>query len=130
MRTAVAMLLAAVLATIAETAAVAQTKIIAGYGGRSCGSWTGTRQAMRSPNREWKNLVDSVAVETWVIGYLCGKNVQRIGPDIFKGVDVEAILAWIDNYCQSYPLTKIADAADRLDEKLSRMHPTGKAGGQ
>jgi hypothetical protein len=41
------------------------------------------------------------------VGYMGGE--ENLDP--LQGLDSRAVAAWIDNYCQSYPMQKIADAA-------------------
>jgi hypothetical protein len=56
----------------------------------------------------------------WLLGFLSGIGyVNRDGDDPLDGVDAEGVWAWIDNYCRSYPIQKIGDAA----AAFYRAHP-------
>ena len=45
---------------------------------------------------------------------------SALGRDFLKGIDSEAVFAWIDVYCQKHPLELIGDAAVRLLEERSQ----------
>ena len=51
--------------------------------------------------------------EQWVTGFLSGIGfVGEDGADPLKGLDGNAVHAWIDNYCHAHPLEqKLSDAA-------------------
>jgi hypothetical protein len=95
--------LAAVLMTgPAEAAEMAQ---FGGLGGSSCGTWTATRHE-RASGRSW-------GYEQWILGFLSGVGWEGGGKrdNPLKGVvDLEAVLAWTDNYCQVHSLDRILDA--------------------
>jgi hypothetical protein len=72
-----------------------------GLGTSSCGTWTAMRQ-----NRQ------AFGFEQWILGYLSGVSFLG-GPSgiiPLDGVDAEAVLGWIDNYCRAHPLAVIAQA--------------------
>ena len=46
------------------------------------------------------------------MGYLSGAAVWGGGPDPMKGLDTQAVFAWMDNYCRTHPLIDIIGAAD------------------
>jgi hypothetical protein len=79
---------------------------IQGVGNSSCGSWT---EARRAPN---PNAVVSLMNLSWVSGFLSGIGfIHRNGDDPLKGLDREAVIGWIDNYCATHPLENIGVAA-------------------
>ena len=48
----------------------------------------------------------------WVLGFLSGIGfVHTNGDDPLDGMDAQGVWAWIDNYCQAYPIKYISDAA-------------------
>jgi hypothetical protein len=72
-----------------------------GPGMNYCGTWTTDRR----DNQFLANL--NLA---WVLGFLAG--VGSVGTDDpLNGVDSDGVRGWIDNYCQAYPIAKIANAA-------------------
>lgn len=73
---------------------------IMGSGIASCGTWTAQRRARQSDT-----------FEQWVVGFLAGVGwVGDKGDDPLRGLDAQAVLAWMDNYCQAHPLERIAKA--------------------
>lgn len=115
---------ACILCVAASSAAHAQgatqTKMtypILGVGAKSCGFWTSSRALTDSP-------LDA-AVSSWLLGYVTASNVmanidtQRSG-GLTEGMDNDAVLAWVDNYCKANPLDKIADASIKLLKELMR----------
>jgi hypothetical protein len=74
-----------------------------GAGLSSCGAWTADR---RNPSG-----VAALEDSQWVVGFLSGMGfVHANDDDPLVGVDAEAVLAWIDNYCRAKPLEKIEHA--------------------
>lgn len=82
--------------------AVAYT--VGGSGIQSCGSWTANRAKGPSAPLFYTN-------STWVLGFLSGVGYASPPHDPLHGLDAEAVLAWVDNYCGAYPLDNIATAA-------------------
>jgi hypothetical protein len=83
-----------------------------GAGVDSCGTWTADR---RHPS-------GSPALQDgeWVLGFLSGIGYEGAASiDPLQGVDAQAVLAWVDNYCQVNPLDKISDAA----KAFYKAHP-------
>jgi hypothetical protein len=85
--------------------AQAQTVMMAGAGNSSCGTWTAARR-------------NGLALEhgSWVLGYISGVAMAyltagRNDVDPLLGVDVNGVLAWMDNYCHVHPLVPIQKAA-------------------
>jgi hypothetical protein len=84
---------------------------VAGFGMRSCGTWTAVRH-------------DGTALghEQWILGFLSAvgyTNFLRDQMNPLEGTDADGVWAWIDNYCQAHPLDRIINAADAF----SRAHP-------
>jgi hypothetical protein len=69
----------------------------------SCGNWIEVR---KTPNT-WEGLV----VQAWVSGFVSGYGFSG---NTLKETDVNAILAWVDNYCKEKPLDTVAEAAEML----------------
>jgi len=84
--------------------------IIIGEGTKSWGAWTKQRQARGARSQGMLN---------WVFGYVSGKNANGLAQrDFLTRTDADRIVAWIDNYCQSYPLATIEGAASKLVDSL------------
>lgn len=77
---------------------------IAGAGTLGCGIWIADK------NADSLRKFDS---QTWVLGFLSGKAIAT-GKDILKNTPDESLFLWIDNYCQSNPLSDVADASNAL----------------
>jgi hypothetical protein len=50
----------------------------------------------------------------FVIGALSGFNIACDGPDVLAGLDVEAVFAWVDQYCAQHPLDPLMTAVRAL----------------
>ena len=90
-----------VVAVLAPAEATMANNVI-GAGIDSCGRWTADRQPVRG--------VSAAQDEQWVLGFLSAIGYATAdGP--LDGVDAQAVLAWVDNYCRANPLDHIMDAA-------------------
>jgi hypothetical protein len=79
-------------------------------GSRSCGDWVKERKEDGWP---------AVSLAAWVAGYITAYNLHTPDTWDIKGkTDVESVLLWIDNYCQSTPLSNLASAMDELTTLL------------
>jgi hypothetical protein len=85
-----------------------RTGITPATGGLSCGRWTNTPK--RSHERE--------VFTKWVLGFLSGVNIESEGSDFLKSMDVDALTAWVDNYCRANPLHGITEAMVELVKVL------------
>ena len=77
-----------------------------GLGSESCGKWTAEKE----------NDTDlQVVFKGWLNGYLTAYAfwVEK-GSGPVNETDVFGARAWVDNYCQEYPLDFVADAASAL----------------
>jgi len=80
-----------------------------GSGTGSCGSWTADRQPSGSGTA---GGAGTFLKEQWVLGFLSGVGfVHERGDDPLRGMDVQGVLAWIDNYCRAHPIEPISTAA-------------------
>jgi hypothetical protein len=83
-----------------------------GDGAESCGSWTVYRRDRRASGEE-----------QWILGFLSGIGAAppSAGPVVnpLNGVDAQAVLIWMDNYCRDHPLDLIMTAG----EAFVVMHP-------
>ena len=48
---------------------------------------------------------------SWVLGFIAGAAVFGDDRDPGKGLDNQAIYAWVGNFCRDHPSSKIVDAA-------------------
>lgn len=96
-------LLPAALAVALMTSnATAEGFTIIGIGLDSCGSWTAARRDRHD-----------LGPGQWIFGYLSGMGWVAVhGVDPLNGLDGQAVLAWIDNYCRDHPLGDIASAGN------------------
>ena len=76
--------------------------IVYGSGLDSCGSWVEHR----------KTTSDWYQAGQWINGYLTAA-VDQTTLEV-KEVDADAILIWVDNYCQANPLDNVLQAARTL----------------
>ena len=106
-----ALVVAAIMLVAASLEASAQSRIIFGEAGTSCGTWTQARQT--------KSRKAGLSAQ-WVAGYLSGSNVQADDnyPDALVGTDFDGLMAWVDNYCRANPLDLVGTAALKLFDEL------------
>jgi hypothetical protein len=105
-------LLLAALAVALLTGSAEAYRII-GAGVDSCGTWTADR-------RQGGSSSSALQDEQWILGFLAGvAEGTEEAEDPLNAVDAMAIWAWMDNYCGSHPLDKIADAG----QAFVREHP-------
>lgn len=83
----------------------AASYMLIGQGNQSCGTWTAARRER-----------NALGHEQWVVGFLSGVGYMGLtGGGLpynpLRGVDADAVWAWIDNYCSARPLDRIKDAA-------------------
>jgi hypothetical protein len=84
---------------------------IIGPGASSCGTWTVDQRT----NHGLYHLD-----QAWVLGFLSGIGYMGgSNSNPLRGLDSDAVTAWIDNYCQAHPLEGIATAA----AVFARVHP-------
>lgn len=81
-------------------------------GDRSCGTW-GTEKA--DPTMRMGDTA-------WLMGFMTG-NALGSGYDIVNGVDGNALMVWVDNYCQAHPLYNASNAAMALVTELRARMP-------
>jgi hypothetical protein len=80
------------------------------YGGTmSCGTWTSTRTQAQGGDLSARYAL--IAYRSWVLGFLSGVGFAGVNLDPLRGLDTNAVDAWIDQYCQTHPLKDLADAA-------------------
>jgi hypothetical protein len=73
-----------------------------GAGAKSCGSWTTAR-------RYGHNTERSVPFDQWMVGFLSG--VGYAGQqNPLNNMDADGVLAWVDNYCATYPINDVLTA--------------------
>jgi hypothetical protein len=84
---------------------------VIGFGTASCKSWTADRRSGQA-----------LGSEQWALGFAAGM-ANGLGPN--SGVDplsgVDAVWAWIDNYCQVHPLETVVNATTEF--VFARPHP-------
>src|SRR5215469_12180966 len=62
----------------------------------SCGGYTAERVSNRGQQYEF-----------WALGFLSGVNwLGNSDSDFLKGLDGNAVWAWMDNYCREHPLER------------------------
>lgn len=91
------------LALLTSSASAQTTDPTFGDGLESCGTWL--------TDRSNNNAVDD---EQWVLGFLSGVVVSRLGFDhagTNYSSDLEASYYWVDNYCHAHPTYQLSIAA-------------------
>ena len=68
-----------------------------GAGAQSCGSWL----AVRAKHGEHYEMAH------WALGFLSAYNG---GVDPHKNTDANAVMYWLDSYCQKYPTDRFSEA--------------------
>ena len=109
LRPSLAVALGLMVSMAALPAAAVQVQTF-GPGLKSCGTWTADRTTARGSDtllRGATALID----EAWLVGYLTGVAVWG-SLDPMKGLDVNAVFVWMDNYCRAHPLVEIIGAAN------------------
>jgi hypothetical protein len=48
---------------------------------------------------------------SWVLGFLSGVGYINGDYDPLRGLDANAVEAWLDHYCQAHPSEKLSEAA-------------------
>jgi hypothetical protein len=99
--------------------------VVYGEGNTSCGAWTKAQQQRPQLNATGSTLIsrssDFAGQLQWIEGYMSAFNMyERRLPSLAKGMDVNGLFAWIDNYCAAHPLDSISIAADALIAELSQ----------
>ena len=98
-------LLAALL--LVSTSNMAADKGVHGSGATSCGKFSNETTYQRSYDL------------MWVLGFVDAVNIRNLeGPDLMKGIDGDAALGFISNYCQNNPLDHLFNAASALVNEL------------
>ena len=100
----------AITTIIANVAFVPSTAAITVVGGKSCGEWIKYRHEGGWPK---------VIVQNWLMGYLSGVAMES-GIDYLKEAEGESVYIWVDNYCNSNPLERTVNAADKLIIELRK----------
>jgi hypothetical protein len=97
------------------TAVLATPVMTLGPGANSCGTWVSERR---------QDSLVSLQIQTWVLGFLTAYN-EFVATDgqISRGVDVQGLMGWIDNYCQAHPLEDVESASVHLVLELKRRKP-------
>jgi len=78
---------------------------IYGAGVSSCGGWNNARKSG-----------DYYQQGSWVLGFVSSYGYYE--GKTLKEVDSQALVSWMDNYCQANPLDSISDGAKQLIEAL------------
>jgi hypothetical protein len=94
-------LAAVVLLTIcfARPATADDVKSLGAGANATCGKWLTDRQNG-----------NAFSIANWALGYLSGAAVFSDTLNPLEGLDSDAVLYWIDNYCRSHPLERVTVA--------------------
>jgi hypothetical protein len=85
------------------------------YGLSPARSWTWTADRRTNVNLY---QID----QAWVLGFLSGVGYMgNANLDPLQGLNFHAVTAWIDNYCQRYPLQGIEAAAKGIPDRASTL---------
>jgi len=74
-----------------------------GFQKQSCEMWTRVRKV---------HGAEAAAMEFWALGFVSGSNwsTKIEDKDYLKGLDPDAVHAWLDTYCAQHPLARFLDA--------------------
>ncbi len=82
--------------------------MIYGSGTASCGTWIESRK-----------MISNGVGPQWLAGFLTAFNLYGYWEeDIGKGIDINGLAGWIDNYCKNNPLDNLARASEALITEL------------
>ena len=98
-------LIDALLFMLANNAGVDTVQQLGKGTASTCGTWT----AERKSSTQW------LSAGNWVLGFMSGP-ASALDRDLLGGLDSEAVMGWMDNYCRAHPLDQIAVGATRLLE--------------
>ncbi len=90
---------------------VADQATILGPNRVSCGRWLELQK---------NDVPRTLSLQGWILGYLSGVNASGVETtaDFLKGIDQEAIMKWMDNYCTVHPLDSVSAATRQLINDL------------
>ncbi len=75
---------------------------VMGAGLASCSTWTQDRK---------RQTIDAKQIEQWMLGFLSGAGyVGAPRYDPLNGLDAQAVLSWVDNYCSAHSLKSLSAA--------------------
>ncbi len=80
-------------------AAADEVKTLGAGANATCGKWLADRQSG-----------NYFSVGNWALGFLSGAAAYSPNLNPLEGLDGDAVLYWIDNYCRSRPLDKFTVA--------------------
>ena len=119
MRTTILYCYIVIIALVIALPANADDRYYVGVGVDSCGTWTKDRS-----KDEYGFLINAA----WVQGYLSALNVWTViggKNDVLHDINANALVAWVDKYCQEHPLDTIVKAATELALELDRRSRPG-----
>jgi hypothetical protein len=96
------------------TTAYADKAVTYGSGAQSCGKWLAAID----------NDEDRVIRASWVLGWISAAGHYDVHGTL-RHTDVDAMKAWVDNYCHDHPLDDLDDAAIALVKALAKQGKTG-----
>ena len=93
---------ATLIALLMISSATPRANTVGLGGARDCGTWTRDNPAQGGLG---------LLYQQWVFGFLSAASHADPDHDPLKGIDVAAIMQWLDEYCQHSPNVPLADAA-------------------
>jgi hypothetical protein len=105
--------LAVGLLAIIGAAQKADAYSMAGAGWDSCASWSVSRHTYGSGGGIATPGYQNTLKQThWVLGFLSGiGSLGHSAADPLARMEADAVLAWVDNYCNGHPNDNVAKAA-------------------
>lgn len=76
---------------------------IIGSGNENCGTWTKLRMSGK-----WQQMAE------WSAGYITANNLHTANSRGLSASDGDAIVSWLDNYCQDNPFSLWQNANEQL----------------
>lgn len=101
-----------VLAVSLSQAALAGTYVVWGIGSKTCGAWTDAKRT---------NKERTEAYHSWIQAFVTGVAFGREGLELTQGarIEPEALISWVDAYCDANPRMTVERAAVALLEHIA-----------
>lgn len=127
----ICVLLFSVLMFLGSSAARAHGPLVdvLGAGSDSCGKYVTAYRDYRANGSgneatflAWRSAALFYQYQSWIQGYITAAAAFHRGH--IQAIDGDALVVWVNEYCQKHPLQNIVDAANRLYIELGGTFPT------
>jgi hypothetical protein len=108
---------------LSATGLPAHALTVFGYGGETCGAWTAN--GTPGTGRDGYSL-GQIAWMTGAISEAAILLLENRQVDMLRNTDADALIAWINNYCQQHPLNQLQTAINALIAELLQRATTSQ----